>query len=81
MDDTLDDEVSAEVMQLLAVLPAREALILRLRHGIGVAEPYTLEEIGKVLGITRERTRQLEARAMDRLRHEVNPELVLALTS
>ena len=80
MDDTLDDEVSNEVMQLLAVLPAREALILRLRHGIGVAEPYTLEEIGKVLGITRERTRQLEARAMDRLRHEINPELVLALT-
>ncbi|MGI9331932.1 MAG: sigma-70 family RNA polymerase sigma factor, partial [Gammaproteobacteria bacterium] len=79
MDETFGQEVSSEVMQLLAVLPAREALILRLRHGIGVAEPYTLEEIGKVLGITRERTRQLEVRAMDRLRDVVDPQLVLAL--
>ncbi|MCP5153217.1 MAG: sigma-70 family RNA polymerase sigma factor [Ectothiorhodospiraceae bacterium] len=72
-------QVSSEVADLLAGLPTREAMILRLRHGIGVPEPLTLEEIGRVLGITRERTRQLEARAINRLRHEADPGLVASL--
>ncbi|NIR30934.1 MAG: sigma-70 family RNA polymerase sigma factor, partial [Gammaproteobacteria bacterium] len=75
-----DAQVERAVAELLSSLPEREALILRLRHGIGVAEPMTLEQIGGVLGITRERTRQLEARAMTRLRRRASPHLLRALS-
>lgn len=78
-DTTHEDQMCTAVDDLLHVLPTREALIVRLRHGIGVSEPYTLEEIGRVLGITRERTRQLETRAMERLREQADPQLVDAL--
>jgi RNA polymerase primary sigma factor len=49
-------------------LPAREALILRLRFGLDGGPPQTLEEIGQHLGITRERARQIEKAALNRLR-------------
>jgi RNA polymerase primary sigma factor len=52
----------------LATLPAREHEILRLRFGIGRDRPHTLEEIGREIGLSRERVRQLEAVAIDRLR-------------
>ncbi|MCH9669966.1 MAG: RNA polymerase sigma factor RpoD/SigA [Gammaproteobacteria bacterium] len=60
-------ELQSEVALLLDELPLREAKILRLRYGIGLRYPMTLEQIGKSLGITRERTRQLERRALARL--------------
>jgi len=50
-------------------LPPREANIISLHYGLGDGRAYTLEEIGKKLGVTRERVRQIEARAMTRLRH------------
>ena len=50
-------------------LPPREAKIISLHYGLGNGRAYTLEEIGKKLGVTRERVRQLEAHAMTRLRH------------
>jgi RNA polymerase primary sigma factor len=56
-----------EIRELLSQLPAREQQILRLRFGID-EQPKTLEEIGGRLGITRERVRQIEKRAKDRLR-------------
>lgn len=49
-------------------LPPREALIVRMRQGIGVRQAHKLEQIGAHLGITRERARQLEARALEKLR-------------
>jgi RNA polymerase primary sigma factor len=52
----------------LARLPAREALILRLRYGLEGEEPQTLQAIGARLGRTRERVRQLERRALATLR-------------
>jgi RNA polymerase sigma factor (sigma-70 family) len=52
----------------LASLPAREALILRLRYGLETDHAYSLREIGDVLGISRERVRQLEKQALTRLR-------------
>ena len=64
--------VSDRVARLLDGLPPRESFILRLRHGIGVREPHTLEEIGARLGITRERTRQLEALALRKLREQIS---------
>jgi RNA polymerase primary sigma factor len=49
-------------------LPAREAQILRLRYGLADGRVYTLEEVGQTIGVTRERVRQLEAQALNRLR-------------
>ena len=51
----------------LAKLPERQRQVLTLRYGLGVEEPQSLEEIGRRLGITRERVRQIEATALERL--------------
>ncbi len=55
--------------EVLASLPPREANILRLRFGLEDGNPYTLEEVGQKFGLTRERIRQIEVRALRRLRH------------
>lgn len=55
--------------KLLATLPPREARILRLRFGLDDNRPYTLEEVGAKFGLTRERIRQIEGKALRRLRH------------
>jgi len=55
--------------EILETLPPREARILQLRYGLGDGESYTLEEVGKKMGVTRERVRQIEAQALRRLRH------------
>ncbi|MBI5957512.1 MAG: sigma-70 family RNA polymerase sigma factor [Chloroflexi bacterium] len=55
--------------QVLARLPEREAHILELRYGLSDGETHTLEEVGRQIGVTRERVRQLEAQALNRLRH------------
>ena len=58
-----------DVAQLLAPLDDREALILRLRFGLDRREPRTLEEVGEYFHLTRERIRQIEAKAFSKLRH------------
>ena len=58
-----------EITRLLAPLTAREGEILRLRFGLDRGEPRTLEEVGECFNLTRERIRQIEARAMAKLRH------------
>jgi RNA polymerase primary sigma factor len=55
--------------EVLATLSPREARILRLRFGLDDGTPYTLEEVGQKFGLTRERIRQIEGRALRRLRH------------
>ena len=57
-----------EVKELLEQLSDREQQVIRLRYGIGNEKTHTLEEIGDILGVTRERVRQIEARAMEKLR-------------
>lgn len=59
-----------EVQELLAGLTEREQQVIRLRYGLGEEKPQTLEEIGSTLGVTRERVRQIEARAMEKLRKQ-----------
>jgi len=59
----------SEIARLLAPLDSREREILRLRYGLDRGEPRTLEEVGEHLHLTRERIRQIEARAMSKLRH------------
>ncbi len=57
-----------QLLSAVDSLPAREALILRLRYGLTDGTPHTLDEIGAVLGLTRERIRQLEKQALGALR-------------
>lgn len=61
--------LSEKIEEILDALPFREARILRLRFGLENGRFYTLEEVGKKFGLTRERIRQLETKALRRLRH------------
>jgi RNA polymerase primary sigma factor len=65
MDSMTNDEVRTQLNDL----PSRERQVLELRYGLGGIEPLTLAEVGQRLGITRERARQLEMQAIERLRH------------
>lgn len=58
-----------EVEKVLATLTDREAKIIKLRFGIGTGYPRTLEEVGRIFKVTRERVRQIEAKAIRKLRH------------
>ncbi|HIX64572.1 MAG TPA: sigma-70 family RNA polymerase sigma factor [Candidatus Mediterraneibacter colneyensis] len=61
-----------EVEELLGRLNERERSVIRLRYGLDGGKTHTLEEIGESLGVTRERVRQIEARAMEKLRRNAN---------
>ncbi len=61
-----------KLMEILSTLPPREVRVLQLRYGLLDGETYTLEEVGRKLGITRERVRQIEAQALSRLRLPAN---------
>ena len=54
--------------EILSGLPPREVLILQLRYGLLDGRAYTLEEVGRKVGVTRERVRQIEVQALNRLR-------------
>ena len=68
-DWTEHNQLRQELERLLATLTPREARILRLRFGLEGDHPYTLNEIGERMGVTRERIRQIQQRALGRLRH------------
>jgi RNA polymerase primary sigma factor len=78
-DDIHAQQLSHVVEKLLTLLPEREAFLIRLRHGIGVTDPHTLEQIGQILGISRERVRQLEVQALKRLRTYAGSDLMMGL--
>ncbi|HET9442297.1 MAG TPA: sigma-70 family RNA polymerase sigma factor [Acidimicrobiales bacterium] len=65
----LDAVLGPEVDKVLAQLEDRERAILRLRYGLDGGEPRSLDDIGRVFSLTRERIRQIEAKAMSKLRH------------
>ena len=67
-----------EVGALLGGLPEREQLVLELRFGLADGHTYTLEEVGRRLGVTRERARQMEHRALAKLRQEPGAERLRA---
>jgi RNA polymerase primary sigma factor len=61
---------------VLDTLTSREAKVLRMRFGIDMNTDHTLEEVGKQFDVTRERIRQIEAKALRKLRHPTRAELV-----
>jgi RNA polymerase primary sigma factor len=64
-----DSMLKEKIDEVLGSLTPREARILRLRFGLETGVPYTLEEVGEKFGLTRERIRQIEGKALRRLRH------------
>ncbi len=68
-DAAVSDNLSQQVRKALATLTPREEKILRMRFGIGERSDHTLEEVGHDFNVTRERIRQIEAKALRKLRH------------
>jgi len=69
LDGTVNAALSEATLEVLEQLTEREQKVLRMRFGIGMNTDHTLEEVGKQFGVTRERIRQIEAKALRKLRH------------
>ena len=69
VDSATEEGLTEATQDVLAGLTAREAKVLRMRFGIGMTTDHTLEEVGKQFDVTRERIRQIEAKALRKLRH------------
>jgi RNA polymerase primary sigma factor len=69
IDGTATPELSREVRRVLVTLSPREEKVIRMRFGIGEKDDHTLEEVGQDFEVTRERIRQIEAKALRKLRH------------
>jgi RNA polymerase primary sigma factor len=67
--DTERNEISEQMQQILKTLTPKEERVIRMRFGIGADRDHTLEEVGRHLSITRERVRQIEAKALRKLKH------------
>jgi RNA polymerase primary sigma factor len=78
-DDSTESPVTAathemlkeKIDQVLKTLTYREREIIKLRYGLGDGYTYTLEEVGRIFKVTRERVRQIEAKAVRKLQHPV----------
>ncbi len=68
-DAAIDFSLAEQTRKILATLTPREEKVLRMRFGIGEKSDHTLEEVGKDFTVTRERIRQIEAKALRKLRH------------
>lgn len=69
LDFTINEKYTEEIDRVLKTLTPREEKVLRLRFGLTDGKPRTLEEVGKEFNVTRERIRQIEAKAIRRLKH------------
>ncbi len=65
----INESLSYEIERALSTLSSREARVLKLYFGLGMKHPYTLEEIGEELNLTRERVRQIKEKAIKRIQH------------
>ena len=78
MESLINSNLSEQTRKVLATLTPREEKVLRMRFGIGESYDHTLEEVGQSFQVTRERIRQIEAKALRKLRH---PSRVIRLKS
>lgn len=70
-ENIINNALRNELMHLLTTLTEREEKILRLRYGLDDDHPRTLEEIGQIFNLTRERIRQIESKALRKLKHPI----------
>lgn len=75
-EEIVNHEYSEELRRLLLELNAKEYQVITLRFGLNDGNAMTLEEIGKIMGLTRERVRQIEAKALRKLRHPSRSERI-----
>ncbi len=68
-EEVVNAKLSEQIAEILSELTPREEQVLRKRFGIGEPSDHTLEEVGKLFNVTRERIRQIEAKALRKLRH------------
>ena len=75
-EEVVNTKLSEQIASVLADLTPREEQVLRKRFGIGEKTDHTLEEVGKLFNVTRERIRQIEAKALRKLRHPVRSQVL-----
>ena len=74
VDCATAESLREATLEILETLTPREAKVLRMRFGIEMNTDHTLEEVGKQFDVTRERIRQIEAKALRKLRHPTRSE-------
>jgi len=79
--DAEKTETSEQIQQVLKTLTPKEEMVIRMRFGIGADRDHTLEEVGRHLSITRERVRQIEAKALRKLKHPSRLKALKRLTT
>jgi RNA polymerase primary sigma factor len=67
--DLINESLAFEIERALCTLSSRESMVLKLYFGLGLKHPYTLEEIGEELSLTRERVRQIKEKALKRIQY------------
>ena len=75
-EEVVNTKLGEQIARVLADLTPREEQVLRKRFGIGEKSDHTLEEVGKLFNVTRERIRQIEAKALRKLRHPVRSQVL-----
>jgi RNA polymerase primary sigma factor len=77
-EDLIRESLAREIQRSLSTLAEKEREIINLFYGIGVPHNYTLEEIGDMFDLTRERVRQIKEKALRRLKHSSRSKLLKA---
>tara|TARA_X000001388_G_scaffold76313_1_gene73310 strand:- start:815 stop:1165 length:351 start_codon:yes stop_codon:yes gene_type:complete len=76
MTEVLDFEIREAITKVLSTLTPREERVLRMRYGIGMNTDHTLEQVGQQFSVTIERIRQIEAKAIRKLKHPTKSKIL-----
>ena len=75
-DELFREQTANKVREVLLTLDEREQEVMALRYGLGGTHPKTLDEIGKIFGVTKERIRQIENKALRKLRNPIRANML-----